>query len=206
MGGAGRAVAKSLSPMRIRSFLAVAVAALATAAPAAADNPHVAGLQVALRAYGFYGGPVDGVRGPATESAIRAFQREHGLTPDGVAGKLTRRALGKLGAPLFGRRTLARGRVGLDVAGLQFLLARNGLGTTADGYYGEQTAVAVEQFQSRTGLAVDGVAGPATLAALRGSSPARATAASVGSYVVRSGDSLTAIATQTGRLSRHSRG
>jgi peptidoglycan hydrolase-like protein with peptidoglycan-binding domain len=184
--------------MRIRSLLAVAVAALATAAPAAADGPHVAGLQVALRAYGFYGGPVDGVRGPATESAIRAFQLQHGLTPDGVAGKLTRRALGKLGAPLFGRRTLVRGRVGLDVAGLQFLLARNGLGTTADGYYGEQTAMAVEQFQSRTGLAVDGVAGPATLAALRGSSPARAAVASVGSYVVRAGDSLTAIATRNG--------
>ena len=159
--------------MRPRSFLLVAVAALATAAPASAESPHVAGLQVALRAYGFYGGPVDGVRGPATESAIRAFQGKHGLTPDGVAGKQTRKALGKLGAPLFGKRTLARGRVGLDVAGLQFLLARNGLGTTADGYYGEQTAVAVEQFQSRTGLAVDGVAGPATLAALRGSSPAR---------------------------------
>jgi peptidoglycan hydrolase-like protein with peptidoglycan-binding domain len=183
--------------MRIRLLLVAAVAALAAAAPAAAQSPHVAGLQVALRAYGFYSGPVDGVRGPGTDSAIRAFQARKGLPVDGVAGRLTRKALGRLGAPLFGRRLLARGRVGLDVSGLQFLLARNGLGTAADGYYGEMTETAVRQFQSRVGLTADGVAGPATLAALRGAAAPSASAARR-SYVVRPGDSLTAIAATYG--------
>jgi peptidoglycan hydrolase-like protein with peptidoglycan-binding domain len=183
--------------MRIRFLLVAAAAALAAASPAAAQSPHIAGLQVALRAYGFYSGPVDGVRGPGTDSAIRAFQAKKGLPVDGVAGRLTRKALGRLGAPLFGRRLLARGRVGLDVSGLQFLLARNGLGTAADGYYGEVTETAVRQFQSRVGLTVDGVAGSATLAALRGAVSPSASAARR-SYVVRPGDSLTAIAATYG--------
>src|SRR5215213_3013617 len=112
--------------MRMRLLLVVVVAALAAAGAASANSPHVAGLQVALRAYGLYGGAVDGVRGPRTNAAIRAFQARRGLLVDGVAGPLTRRALGRLGAPLLGRRVLRRGRVGLDVSALQFLLARNG--------------------------------------------------------------------------------
>lgn len=183
--------------MRTRSLLAAAVAALATAAPASAESPHIAGLQVALRAYGFYTGSVDGVRGPRSVAAIRAFQGSRGLPVDGIAGRMTRKALGRLGAPLFGRRPLARGRVGLDVSGLQFLLARNGVGTVADGYYGDETEAAVRRFQSRAGLAVDGIAGPATLVALRGSVAAHASA-SVPHYVVRPGDSLTAIAARNG--------
>jgi hypothetical protein len=44
---------------------------------------------------GLHGGPVraDGHYGPATKAAIEAFQRDHHLTPDGVAGPLTRRQL-----------------------------------------------------------------------------------------------------------------
>ena len=183
--------------MRIWVPLIAAVAALALAAPASASSPHVAGLQVALRAYGFYSGPVDGVRGPGTDSAIRAFQARKRLPVDGVAGRLTRKALGRLGAPLLGRRQLTRGRVGLDVSGLQFLLARNGLGTAADGYYGEMTEAAVRNFQSRTGITADGIAGPATFAALQ-SSAAASTAAPARTYVVRAGDSLTAIAARYG--------
>ena len=71
MGGA-----KFFGPMRIRLLLVAAGVALAAAAPAAAQSPHVAGLQVALRAYGYYSGPVDGVRGPGTDyhyNAIRTW-------------------------------------------------------------------------------------------------------------------------------------
>lgn len=37
---------------------------------------------------------VDGVNGPLTQAAIRAFQSSHGLTPDGIVGPLTLTALG----------------------------------------------------------------------------------------------------------------
>lgn len=161
------------------------------AAPAPAANPQVAGLQVALRAYGFYLGPIDGVAGQGTAVAIRAFQRSSRLPVDGIPGKATRRALGRLGRPLFGARTLRRGRVGWDVSVLQFLLARHGIGRVIDGYFGPETAAAVRRFQRRSGLAVDGIVGPRTMAALRGRSVRSDRAAR---YVVRPGDSLTAIA------------
>jgi peptidoglycan hydrolase-like protein with peptidoglycan-binding domain len=177
--------------MRFRVGLGTLAAALLLAAPAAAD-PQTAGLQVALRAYGFYLGPIDGIAGPGTATAVRAFQQRMGLAVDGIAGPRTRRALGPLGGPLYGTRTLVRGRVGLDVSVLQFLLARQGIGRFVDGSFGPGTEAAVRSFQQRSGLLVDGVAGPQTQAALQGRRVA--TASSGGVYVVRPGDSLTAIA------------
>jgi peptidoglycan hydrolase-like protein with peptidoglycan-binding domain len=44
------------------------------------------------------GVPVDGDFGPQTERAVKAFQRKHGLTPDGVVGPATWAALGVHGA------------------------------------------------------------------------------------------------------------
>jgi peptidoglycan hydrolase-like protein with peptidoglycan-binding domain len=41
---------------------------------------------------------VDGIVGPQTRSAIRAFQQQKGLTPDGIVGPLTERALISAGA------------------------------------------------------------------------------------------------------------
>lgn len=41
----------------------------------------------------YYEGPVDGVAGTQTTEAVRRFQRDHGLTEDGAAGPVTRRAL-----------------------------------------------------------------------------------------------------------------
>ena len=87
---------------------------------------EVAGLQVALYRFGHYKGPIDGISGPMTERAIVAFQRERKLTADGKVGKQTRVALGRYGRPLFGVRTLRRGKVGFDVSVLQFLLAKRG--------------------------------------------------------------------------------
>lgn len=178
--------------MRVRASLALAAASLALAAPASAANPQTAGLQVALRAYGFYLGPIDGISGQSTATAIRAFQRSSRLAVDGIPGKATRRALGRLGRPFYGERTLRQGRVGWDVSVLQFLLARHGIGRVIDGYFGPETAAAVRRFQRRSGLATDGIAGPLTLAALRRGRSVRSESAA--RYVVRPGDSLTTIA------------
>lgn len=49
-------------------------------------------LQNDLRRHGM-GITADGVYGPATETAVRAFQRERGLVIDGIAGPKTHRAL-----------------------------------------------------------------------------------------------------------------
>ena len=50
-------------------------------------------LQRALAAHGFSPGALDGDFGPRTKTALRAFQRQSGLTPDGRAGPQTLAAL-----------------------------------------------------------------------------------------------------------------
>jgi murein DD-endopeptidase MepM/ murein hydrolase activator NlpD len=148
---------------------AVAIAAATFAAPpAAAVSPGVAALQTALRAKGLYGGDTDGIAGPATRSAVRRLQARRGLAVDGVAGPQTRRALGRRGRPPLGSRPLSENMRGWDVAALQFLLARHGFPSGAvDGGLGPRTGAALSRFQMWAGLAVDGVAGQATIAALR---------------------------------------
>lgn len=51
-------------------------------------------IQTKLRRWGYFDGPVDGIYGSGTAQAVRYFQRVNGLTPDGVAGAATLRALG----------------------------------------------------------------------------------------------------------------
>jgi murein DD-endopeptidase MepM/ murein hydrolase activator NlpD len=153
--------------------LVVAAGALAaTRADAAAPPADVAALQVALRARGLYAGAVDGIAGPATAAAVRAFQAQAGLAVDGVAGPATHAALGWRGAPPLRSRAVTAGMRGWDVAAVQFLLARAGFPSGPfDGEAGPHFSAALTGFQARAGLAADGVAGPATLGRLDGPSP-----------------------------------
>ena len=50
-------------------------------------------LQRALNRAGYDPGPIDGKLGKKTRAAIKAFQRQHGLTADGVVGEKTWAAL-----------------------------------------------------------------------------------------------------------------
>jgi peptidoglycan hydrolase-like protein with peptidoglycan-binding domain len=157
-----------------RLILAAAAAALVFAVPAHAlpGRASTAALQVALKANGLYSGDIDGIRGPGTASAVRLFQRRRGLAADGFAGRRTRRALGRRGRPRLGSRALSKGSRGWDVAGLQFLLARQGFPSgSIDGGLGGRTDRALRRFQAWAGLPADGVAGRATLRALNRPSP-----------------------------------
>jgi Transglycosylase SLT domain/Putative peptidoglycan binding domain/LysM domain len=183
--------------MRFRLALAGALAAgLAAATTASALNPQHAGLQVALRAQGLYDGPIDSIVGPRTVAGIREFQRTHGLKVTGLADARMRRALGPFGTPLFGARTISRGEFGWDVAVLQFLLVRHGIGVPVNGYVDGPTIRGIRRYQRELHLAADGVAGRATFTALglQTRIPVRAVRVSMRLYVVKPGDSLTAIA------------
>lgn len=50
-------------------------------------------IQQALKAAGFDPGPIDGIKGPKTLAAIRAFQKARGLVVDGIVGPKTTAAL-----------------------------------------------------------------------------------------------------------------
>jgi len=157
--------------MRTRAFLAlplVLLAATVTPLAAAAWDPSVAALQVGLHSRGLYAGPIDGITGPRTQKAIRKLQSHARLAVDGVVGPKTRRALGRFARHRLGQRPLRIGNAGWDVASLQFQLAEHGFPSGGfDGIFGPHIDRALRRFQEYAGLKVDGVAGPATLAALR---------------------------------------
>lgn len=73
-----------------------------------ASNPYVgddvAALQERLLELGFDAGRVDGVFGIRTQAALRGFQREYGMVPDGACGMATLRALKQLGRLVTGGR------------------------------------------------------------------------------------------------------
>jgi peptidoglycan hydrolase-like protein with peptidoglycan-binding domain len=53
----------------------------------------VAGIQRNLATLGLYKGRVDGIDGPRTKAAVKAFQKAQGLVADGKYGKMTDEAM-----------------------------------------------------------------------------------------------------------------
>jgi N-acetylmuramoyl-L-alanine amidase len=64
----------------------------------------VAELQTKLIELGYHLTRADGIFGLATAEALRRFQREYGLVPDGICGPATLRALRQLGRRVVGGR------------------------------------------------------------------------------------------------------
>jgi peptidoglycan hydrolase-like protein with peptidoglycan-binding domain len=132
-------------------------------------------LQKFFTALGYDTGPVDGVLGPLTVGAIRAFQEGRGINPDGVVGSVTRKHIKRVAKVMPAMPVLdPQGRIirpgyrGGDIADLQELLTLAGYDPgPADGVYGPKTEAAVSAFQAAYGsLAVDGKVGPNTREAL----------------------------------------
>ena len=65
----------------------------------ALQGPEVRRLQQQLARHGYDTGTVDGVFGPATERAVKAFQHDRKLTSDGIVGPVTAAALAAQPAP-----------------------------------------------------------------------------------------------------------
>jgi peptidoglycan hydrolase-like protein with peptidoglycan-binding domain len=143
-----------------------------------ASGPCVIKLQQLLNTFGA-GLTVDGQFGQGTNTAVRLFQRNHGLVVDGVVGPATKTALyggggGGGGSGGVDLRSdcgeLAQGTSGICVIKLQQLLNTFGAGLTVDGDFGPATTTAVRNFQSSHGLTADGIVGRNTKAALYGQS------------------------------------
>lgn len=146
-------------------------------------------LQVRLSELGYYSGGADGVYGTATETAVKSFQRNNGLSGDGQAGEATQTKLFSSTAKSASKpvttpnpnqtRTLTIGMEGNDVFSAQErLIALGYLNGVADGMFGTETQAAVNAFQTRNGLTVDGQVGATTLKKLQSNGAKTATGAS----------------------------
>lgn len=138
---------------------------------AGARGAGVKDVQQRLAALGFNSDADEpGVFGPATESGVRAFQKERKLRVDGVVGEQTWSSLVEAGYSLGDRWLYQTSPMlrGDDVGVLQQRLSNLGFHSgRVDAIFGPATALAVREFQRNAGLVVDGIVGPATLEALR---------------------------------------
>ena len=57
------------------------------------DLDDLKGAQAALKALGYDPGDVDGLDGPRTQKAVKAFQKTASIRVDGIVGPETRQAL-----------------------------------------------------------------------------------------------------------------
>ena len=131
-------------------------------------------VQEQLLNLGYNVGSVDGIEGARTTSAVQSFQAANGLQADGIIGPATLAALGLYSGgttttatttTTAAASTTASG--GYDTTQLQTALQNAGYSVgNIDGVYGARTDSAVRAFQAAAGLKVDGIVGPATLAAL----------------------------------------
>lgn len=125
-------------------------------------NHPVQTLQYLLRAQG-HTVSVDGIFGPGTEAAVRAFQTSRHLALDGLVGART------WGALII---QVSSGSTGEAVRGVQEEFQFRNLsgdpsqGIQVDGIFGPRTDAAIRGFQLALQLVVDGIVGPLTWRAL----------------------------------------
>ncbi|HEY3447762.1 MAG TPA: peptidoglycan-binding domain-containing protein [Myxococcales bacterium] len=94
-----------------------------------------------------------------------------GIQPAIGASGTSRSSSPSLDDVAAGRGALRRGMSGDSVRDLQQLLKDSGQSLAVDGVFGPQTEAAVRAFQLGHKLAVDGLVGPQTLGSLRGETP-----------------------------------
>ncbi len=135
----------------------------------------VRNLQQDLTTLGYYWAEITGNFGAKTETAVKRFQEENGLTADGVAGTKTLNAIAAAVARKGGTSAssssagtaLKLNSQGTKVSQLQTDLKQLGYYyAEITGNFGSKTEAAVKAFQKAKGLTADGVAGTRTLDAI----------------------------------------
>ena len=167
-----------------------------------AKGDDVKELQRRLIELKYLTGTADGSFGASTKTAVKAFQKDAGLTADGVVGTGTLNKLFALGEIKFDEEytALSYGDSGDAVLKLQRRLRELGYMTAnATGMFGTATKSALVDFQKAAGLTADGVAGNATQVALYAAN-APAKGANTISGTLKVGDKGTAVTELQKRL------
>jgi len=138
-------------------------------------------MQERLIHLGYLDGKADGIFGEMTKKAVINFQKDHQLTPDGIAGPKTLSLLeelsGRSNQDSLGSRGGSKESFSIPITGIlkmgtkgnevKILQARlNELGFNvgkADGIFGKATYLAVVAFQKANQLVADGIVGAKTL-------------------------------------------
>lgn len=125
------------------------------------ESSTVSDLQESLKKLGYFTGDITGFFGELTESAVIRFQREHGLSADGIPGANTYSKI----EFLLNRPELKKGMTSSEVTVLQRNLKKlEFFSTEPTGYFGDITENAVKVFQSKNNLDVTGIADVLTYA------------------------------------------
>ncbi len=88
-------------------FLLVLATSVFALSKIGSRGEEVRKIQTALRDKGYFSSQIDGIFGTKTKKAVEKFQKEHGLTVDGIAGKNTLKALGITGTADYGNYSSA---------------------------------------------------------------------------------------------------
>ena len=130
-------------------------------------------VQIVLKNYGYYDSKIDGQFGPASKSALKDFQKNNNLLSDGIIGKNTCNSLlDKKNVIKKGTGNLLKQSNNIQKPSETLKISQQKLkdlnlySGTIDGIDGINTKNAIKEFQKKSGLVVDGVLGPITLAAL----------------------------------------
>ena len=124
------------------------------------NDPAVRDLQEALKALGYDPGPIDGVFGENTDSAVREFQQAREIPVDGIVGRVTWINIDEADQS---EPVLKFGSAGLPVRRLQSRMSAVGFDTGGvDGRFGTKTEAAVKKLQQDFHLSADGVVGHQT--------------------------------------------
>lgn len=138
-----RALAAALVVMCLLALL-LPITAQAATLRVGSRGEEVKTLQTKLKRWGYYSGNVDGIFGAGTKAAVVYFQKANGLTPDGVVGATTAKALGMSagGGPSGGSSGSSEGGSGSSNNNDMYLLARLVYGEARGEPYKGQVAVA----------------------------------------------------------------
>ncbi|MDD5935582.1 MAG: peptidoglycan-binding protein [Clostridiales bacterium] len=133
------------------------------------DGSDIKRIQTRLYEMGYLASSdqITGHFGDVTEAAVKKMQETNGLAADGKVGQMTVELIYSGEAK---PNLISYGDKSDIVLACQKRLKELGyLTTTPDGTYGNDTSIAVKQFQSRNDLVVDGFLGPSTREALNSS-------------------------------------